>query len=191
MSRSVSLTNTARAYLCLCILELQNIYIVAGKTTAWDLEPEQDSAVPADTAPTEPVVAIAPYLLSLATEVTAEEYEALTEDKRISLVISDIIKYFEYIDPEDAYTREVCYVIALGEYNLALGHPAPATDGVRAYYLVSNLSPITGVSHADYLTPAQIDSYGKLLYINNGRVIPISGGDFAADLVCLVDLTII
>jgi hypothetical protein len=164
---------------------------VAGKTTDWDLEPEQDSAVPADTAPTEPVVALAPYLFSLATEVTSEEYENLTDDKKISLVLSDVIKYFEYIDPADAYTREVCYVIALAEYNLALGHPTPTGDGIRAYYLVSNLVPITGVSHGAYLTPDQIDSYGKLLYINNGRVIPITGGDFAADLVCLVDLTIL
>lgn len=191
MARSAVVTNSLRVSFGLHICSLQNLFVVTGKTSDWSPEPGPDAANPNDTAPTEPIVAIRPYLVTMAREVSAEDYELLASNKRISLAISEIIKYFEYIDTNDAYDDAAGYVLALAEYNISLGHPAPSTDGFRAYYLCSGLEPSAGHEQDDYLEPINIESYGSLLYINNGEAIPISGGEFSADLVCLINLNLL
>lgn len=187
MARSVASTISYRAWAGINLLNAENMFIVVGQTSDWGSEPTPDTADPTDTTPTEPVVAIAPYLKTLAVEVTAEAYALLAPGSRSTLTISGIVKYFEHISEADAYDRGATFLIATANYDPAT-HPSPSTDGFRSYYLCVGLEPSLGHTEDDWLAPANIEGYGTLLYINNGPEIPITGGEFSCDLVCLFEM---
>lgn len=188
MSRSVGTTYTFKSWVGEQLLNAQNVFIVAGQQSAWDADPDVDPMTPGTTTPSEPVVAIQPYLITMAAEVTEGDYELLDLNKRTILTISGVIKYFEFIDNEDIYTRNANYYLAIAAYNPALGHPTPTGDNFRAYYLAIDVEPAAGYENASYLEPAQVEDYGKVFYANHGTAIPIGVGEFSVDLPVLIEM---
>lgn len=188
MARSVASTTTYKVWQGINLLNASNQFIVVGQTSDWVAEPTPDTADPTDTSPAEPVVAIRPYLTTMAVEVSAEEYALLDPSVRNILTISGVPVYFAYVAEEDAYTMGANYLIAIAEYNPAVGHPEPTTDGFRSYYFCTELEPSAGHESDDWLAPGHIEGYGKLMYINNGPEIPITGGGFSVDLIALMEL---
>lgn len=188
MSRSVGTTYTFKSWVGEQLINASNTFIIVGQTSDWSAEPDPDTMTPGTTSPSEPVVAIRPYKITMAAEVTSGDYDLLDPSVRRILTISGVTKYFEFIDEADIYTRNANYYLALAEYNPAIGHPEPTGGGFRAYYLAIDLVPSAGYELDSYLEPAHIDDYGKLFYANHGVEIPISGGDFSCELPALIEL---
>jgi hypothetical protein len=187
MARSVASTVFYRSWAGINLLNAENMYVVVGQTSPWETEPVPETANPSNSAPIEPVVAIQPYLKTLAVEVSLNAYDLLDPGMRSVFTVNGIVKYFEHIPEANAYDRGATFLIATARYNLAT-HPSPPTDGFRSYYLCVELEPSLGHSGDEWLVPSNIESYGTLLYINNGPVIPITGGEFSCDLTCLFEM---
>lgn len=188
MSRSVVSTISYKVWNGLNLVNATNPFIVVGQVSDWENEPTPDDADNTLATPDEPVVAIKPYLITLAVSVTAEAYALLDPSVRSIASVNGVIVYLEHITENDAYDRGATFFLAKSYYDLALGHPAPSTDGFRAYYYCTDVTPATGYEAADYLEPAQVDDYGLLFYVNNGPEIPITGGEFSTDLTVLIEL---
>lgn len=154
------------------IIEMKNyseLWIVLGQQTAWDDEDVPDIALPETSPVVEPIIAIKPYISSLAKEITVEAYNLLDDNVRALTSADGVTKYLELVTDVDAYTENarILYLKALVD-PINLGHPV---HDFRVYYVCSDLVPAAGHEDDSWLAPSNVAGYGLVEYENSGKVV--------------------
>ena len=172
-------------------LELKNnhtFWFVVGQTGEWQSEPSPDAFSPGDVSIADPVVAIKPSVISLCREVSESNYNELVEGQRAVVSIEGLYHYFAFVSDEDYLTEYARFLYMHAIYSTPLGHPSPATSQFRQYSIFGDLVPAAGYESNEWLSPANIDDYGILLYSNKRAKIDVDSSGPIVVLPCLLEL---
>ena len=151
----------------IAVKELPSIWIVLGKTSAWDNEDSPDSPLPGNNNVVEPFVAISPAILSMSAIVTLDEYNALGDSNRTTCIVGDTLVYLQLVDDVDAYDSVAKYLYIRAVFDPIIAQ-MPSADYFRVYYAVFGLIPAAGHENAPWISDANVESYGRILYENSG-----------------------
>lgn len=149
-------------------LEFKNnntLWFALGQTDPWPNDQSPPSPDPGQTSVNEPFIAFRPAILSMAAEITQDQYNLLPDASKAIVVIDQVVVYLQLFADTDAYTNIARYVYLRGVSNPALGYPGKTFRQVGVY---TNLVPAAGYENNQWLVPTNITSFGQLEYVDNG-----------------------
>ena len=149
------------------------LWIVMGQQEAWTNEASPPSPTPGNAAVVQPIVAIRTTISSVASIVSQDVYNGLSDPNRAVVIIGASTVYLQLVADADAYSASAMYLWLEAMYDpIIQGMPSFST--FRTYYVVSGLIPAAGYETALWLAPTNITSYGNIEYENAGTA--INGG---------------